>query len=175
MTNNKPRRGSRRSEFWTRPGEEGGGRDGGRGGGGSCKRAQTPSKFASKWQLISVRMNGPAPLICHFAPRDNLFPTVNIVHSSLPSSTQIYIYVCMYVWIRVDKTRGKMFWRFEIFWILRWRRKILEGTMTREISRKFLNGFEMVFGCMYVCMYVYSVRVLEREFAREESWKDVLR
>jgi len=28
-----------------------------------------PWKFASKWQLISVRMNGPQPLICHFVPR----------------------------------------------------------------------------------------------------------
>lgn len=90
MTNNEPRgRGgsSRRGEFGRR-GVEGGACDA-----LSVQTRATPSKFASKWQLISVRMNGPAPLICHFAPRQFV---CDCQHRPVPPSyTQIYIYVFM--------------------------------------------------------------------------------
>lgn len=89
MTNNEPRgRGgsSRRGEFGRR-GVEGGACDA-----LSVQTRATPSKFASKWQLISVRMNGPAPLICHFAPRQFV---CDCQHRPVPPSyTQIYI--CIY-------------------------------------------------------------------------------
>lgn len=49
-------------------------------------------------------MNGPAPLICHFAPRQFV---CDCQHRPVPPSyTQIYIY--MYLWIRVHE-KGERF------------------------------------------------------------------